>query len=230
MLKRLKELSFLYWIICLTTLIAVTLLMKGIIIEWNLNTPVDKIVITKKLAITLPFSISYNCNFLTAIILSILFYFLLPKELLQNSKEQSGSKGFLVAIFLISLAVLIFNPLASSIVFFLLFYILHYITTIGLMDTELNLENLDNSFFYKEAQPPEDLLEFDYKLSERALNRYSLITFLLFHFSICLLKGVVTGIFFILAFIFLTLMLMCVFGFFAKEKETNGKVSMAVEN
>jgi hypothetical protein len=98
------------------------------------------------------------------------------------------------------------------------------------VDTELDLENLDNGFFGKDPQPSKELLEFDYKLSERALNRYSLVTFLLFHFSICLLKGVVTGIFFVLAFVLLTFIFMLAFGCFKKEEETNGKVSMAVEN
>lgn len=205
MFKMFKELSFSYFIVFLALLMAATLTMKGIIEEWNISILIDRIVITRKWAIFLPFSISYSWNILIAAILSILFYFLLPKNILCNPKRHGGSKYSLVIIFVVSLVMLVaFNSFVGFVTFFVTFHVACLLEIMGIIEIEHNLEDLDNHFLYAEAPPPEDLFEFDCRLAQEALNRYSIVTFFLFSFSICLLKGIATGIFFALAFVFLS--------------------------
>jgi len=236
MLKKLKEFSFPFSFVCLTLLIVVTMMIEGIIAEWNWNVPADSIIITKKWIILLPFSISYNWNFLIAGLLSILIFFLLPKEVLQGPKNHVGSKYSFFAISAVSLALAIFYLLFGFIAFFILFWLICFFQAIGNMTTEIDLDHLDNNFLYAETAPPEELLNFNYELAEKTLKRYSIVTFFTFHFLICLLKGIVTGIFFaivfaLLSFVFRSILNLMLNKILAEgEKETQEKISVVTES
>lgn len=174
--RRLKGLSLLCLFVCL----AIFLLAVFLVGYFDWSVPLKEIRITWRV------SVPYAVNYVIAVVMAIVFYFLFPKKVLARINEMRDYWIINNLLLVLSLLMSYFFVFLGFIIFFVLTVIIYGI-----------------SYIIIDCKNSEDVNRDKTKcvFQKMVLGKIAFSSMLLFIFAISLMKGVVVGVFFELFFL-----------------------------